>query len=103
MLTQLAVRNVVLIEALDLDFGRGLGVLLFEGAGLLGEGAHVLRVGVHADTQACPPLTHRVGQVFCSALPNASSGEQARLCTLTAPATAAQRAASSSSTCRYTS
>ncbi|MEL7707432.1 DNA repair protein RecN [Citromicrobium bathyomarinum] len=34
MLTQLAVRNVVLIEALDLDFGRGLGVLTGEtGAG----------------------------------------------------------------------
>lgn len=34
MLTQLAVQNVVLIEALDLDFGRGLGVLTGEtGAG----------------------------------------------------------------------
>ncbi|WP_370179910.1 DNA repair protein RecN [Alteriqipengyuania sp.] len=34
MLTQLAVRNVVLIEALDLDFGRALGVLTGEtGAG----------------------------------------------------------------------
>lgn len=34
MLSQLAVRNVVLIEALDLDFGRGLGVLTGEtGAG----------------------------------------------------------------------
>ena len=34
MLTHLAVRNVVLIEALDLDFGRGLGVLTGEtGAG----------------------------------------------------------------------
>ena len=34
MLTQLAVRNVVLIEALDLDFGLGLGVLTGEtGAG----------------------------------------------------------------------
>ena len=34
MLTQLAVRNVVLIEALDLDFGGGLGVLTGEtGAG----------------------------------------------------------------------
>ena len=34
MLTQLAVRNIVLIEALDLDFGRGLGVLTGEtGAG----------------------------------------------------------------------
>ena len=34
MLTQLAVRNVVHIEALDLDFGRGLGVLTGEtGAG----------------------------------------------------------------------
>ncbi len=34
MLTRLAIRNVVLIEALDLDFGRGLGVLTGEtGAG----------------------------------------------------------------------
>ena len=34
MLTQLSVRNIVLIEALDLDFGRGLGVLTGEtGAG----------------------------------------------------------------------
>ena len=34
MLTRLAIRNIVLIEALDLDFGRGLGVLTGEtGAG----------------------------------------------------------------------
>lgn len=34
MLTRLSIRNVVLIEALDLDFGRGLGVLTGEtGAG----------------------------------------------------------------------
>ncbi|WP_128892810.1 DNA repair protein RecN [Erythrobacter sp. HKB08] len=34
MLTHLAIRNIVLIEALDLDFGRGLGVLTGEtGAG----------------------------------------------------------------------
>ena len=34
MLTRLAIRNVVLIEALELDFGRGLGVLTGEtGAG----------------------------------------------------------------------
>ena len=34
MLTRLAIRNVVLIEALDLDFGAGLGVLTGEtGAG----------------------------------------------------------------------
>jgi DNA repair protein RecN (Recombination protein N) len=34
MLTQLSIRNIVLIEALDLEFGRGLGVLTGEtGAG----------------------------------------------------------------------
>ncbi|MBX7457545.1 DNA repair protein RecN [Qipengyuania sp. 1NDH17] len=34
MLTRLSIRNIVLIEALDLDFGRGLGVLTGEtGAG----------------------------------------------------------------------
>ena len=34
MLTRLAIRNIVLIDALDLDFGRGLGVLTGEtGAG----------------------------------------------------------------------
>src|SRR3546814_1515878 len=34
MLTRLAIRNIVLIEALDLEFGRGLGVLTGEtGAG----------------------------------------------------------------------
>ncbi|MEP6868089.1 MAG: AAA family ATPase, partial [Novosphingobium sp.] len=34
MLTRLAIRNIVLIEALDLDFSRGLGVLTGEtGAG----------------------------------------------------------------------
>lgn len=34
MLTTLSIRDVVLIEALDLDFGRGLGVLTGEtGAG----------------------------------------------------------------------
>jgi DNA repair ATPase RecN len=34
MLTRLSIRNVVLIEALDLDFQRGLGVLTGEtGAG----------------------------------------------------------------------
>ena len=34
MLTRLAIRNIVLIEALDLDFGGGLGVLTGEtGAG----------------------------------------------------------------------
>ena len=34
MLTSLAIRDVVLIEALDLDFGAGLGVLTGEtGAG----------------------------------------------------------------------
>ena len=40
---------------------------------------------------------------FCSSVPKASSGCDDRLCTLTATATAAQRAAISSSTCRYTS
>ncbi len=34
MLTRLSIRNIVLIEALDLDFARGLGVLTGEtGAG----------------------------------------------------------------------
>ena len=34
MLTRLAIRNIVLIEALDLAFGSGLGVLTGEtGAG----------------------------------------------------------------------
>ena len=34
MLTRLSIRNIVLIEALELDFGRGLGVLTGEtGAG----------------------------------------------------------------------
>ena len=34
MLTRLSIRNIVLIEALDLDFGSGLGVLTGEtGAG----------------------------------------------------------------------
>ena len=34
MLTRLSIRNIVLIEALDLDFGKGLGVLTGEtGAG----------------------------------------------------------------------
>ena len=34
MLTRLSIRNIVLIEALDLTFGRGLGVLTGEtGAG----------------------------------------------------------------------
>ena len=34
MLTRLSIRNIVLIDALDLDFGRGLGVLTGEtGAG----------------------------------------------------------------------
>ena len=28
MLTRLSIRNIVLIEALDLAFGRGLGVLV---------------------------------------------------------------------------
>ena len=46
------------------------------------------------------PGSHRC---FCSSVPNANNGCEDRLCTLTATATAAQRAAISSSTCRYTS
>ena len=42
----------------------------------------------------------RQPRCFCSSVPNASSGWQDRMCTLTATATAAQRAAISSSTCR---
>ena len=38
-------------------------------AGLHAAAIGALRVGVHAATQARPPLTHRVAQVFCSALP----------------------------------
>ena len=41
--------------------------------------------------------------LFCSSVPNISSGCDDRLCTLTATAIAAHRAAISSSTCRYTS
>ena len=54
MLTRLSIRNIVLIEALDLEFGRGLGVLTGEtGAGksiLLG--ALKLLLGDRASTEA---------------------------------------------------
>ncbi len=59
MLTRLSIRNIVLIEALDLAFGRGLGVL----TGETGAGKSILidaiglALGQRADSDAV-----RVGQ-----------------------------------------
>ena len=47
-----------------------------------------------------PPASISGSRCFCSSVPNVNSGKHDSECTLVATATAAQRAASSSSTCR---
>ena len=46
-----------------------LSQLLHETPDLVAEAGAALRVGVHWSTQVAPPRTHRVAQVFASALP----------------------------------
>ena len=52
---------------------RELGARLHEAPGLWERAEAALRVGVHWDTQVRPPHTHRVAQVFASAVPVAYS------------------------------
>jgi hypothetical protein len=51
------------------DAFRGLCARLSHDPSLCAAAEGALRVGVHADTQVRPPLTDRVTQVLCSALP----------------------------------
>ena len=51
------------------DSFRGLSRRLASDPELCAAAEGALRVGVHADAQVRPPLTHTVAQVFCSALP----------------------------------
>lgn len=73
MLTRLSIRNIVLIEALDLDFGRGLGVL----TGETGAGKSILldALGLVLGNRADTGLV-RAGEAKASA---AASFEFARL------------------------
>ena len=52
MLSRLSIRNIVLIEALDLDFARGLGVL----TGETGAGKSILLDALAIPRQAFTPI-----------------------------------------------